>query len=187
MGVKYVMSLHTYKMGDEIYLQTEGCPIGLNLSQAVARCVMLLYDKKYLERVKEDEELDMKMYVRYVDDSNQIISTSEQDEKKAVERLMAIANDILAGIIMEADYPAKNEDSKLPILDMQCWMNESGYAVYTHYEKPMASKQVIPARSAHSASSKRSVHIAEVVRRCLNTSRRLEWTDHFVPAIDEYM
>ena len=89
--------------------------------------------KKYLERVKEDEQLDMKMYVRYVDDSNQIISTSEQDVKKAVERLMAIANDILAGIIMEADYPAKNEDSKLPILDMQCWINESGHAVlYTH-------------------------------------------------------
>ena len=28
VGVKYVMASHTYKMGDDIYLQTEGCPIG---------------------------------------------------------------------------------------------------------------------------------------------------------------
>ena len=100
---------------------------------------------------------------------------------------MAIANDILSGIKMEADYPAKNEDSKLPILDMQCWMNESGHAVYTHYEKPMASKQIISARSAHPDKCKRSVHVSEMVRRCLNTSRRLDWTEHVEPHLNDYM
>ena len=36
-GVKTVLSNHTYKLGDNIYLQTEGGPIGLELTQAVSR------------------------------------------------------------------------------------------------------------------------------------------------------
>ena len=186
IGVRYVMENHTYKMGDDIFLQSEGCPIGLNLSQAVARAVMNYYDKAYLERVQE-EGLDMKMYVRYVDDSNQIIAAKELNEDEVVEKLLAIANNILPGIVMEADYPSVNDDSKLPILDMKCWLSETGHAMYTHYEKPMATKQIISARSAHPDKCKRAVHVSELLRRCLNTSRRLDWYEHFVPHLDDYM
>ena len=62
-----------------------------------------------------------------------------------------------------------------------------GVAQYIHYEKDVSSKLIIPARSAHSNSSKRSVHISEIVRRCLNTSKRLDWNQYFVPALDDYM
>ena len=79
MGVRTVMSNHVYKFGEETFLQTEGCPIGLDLSQGVARAVMMLYDRLYLEKVK-DEGMDMRMYARYIDDSNQIIATDETDE-----------------------------------------------------------------------------------------------------------
>ena len=186
LGVRSVMSSHSYKMGDEIFLQKEGCPIGLNLSQAVARCCMIYYDREYLKKVKE-EGMDMKMYVRYVDDSNQIICSDEKDEEKVASRLMSVANNILPGIEMEADLPVKNQDFKLPILDMKCWMNDDNYAVYTHYEKPMATKQVISSRSAHPDKCKRSVHVSEMVRRCLNTSRRLDWEEDVVPHLNEYM
>ena len=51
----------------------------------------------------------------------------------------------------------------------------------------MASKLIIPTRSAHASSSKRSVHISELVRRCMNTTRRLEWHEYFVPSLNDYM
>ena len=85
------------------------------------------------------------------------------------------------------DLPCRYPDKKLPILDMKCWIDEEGMAQYMHYEKVVASKQIIPARSAHSNSSKRSVHISEIVRRCLNTSKRLGWKEYFVPALEDYM
>ena len=88
-------------------------------------------------------------------------------------RLILVANNILEGIEMEADLPVKNEDCKLPILDMKCWMSSENYAVYTHYEKPMATKQVISARSAHPDKCKRSVHVSEMVRRCYIQETRL--------------
>ena len=72
IGVKVVMGNHTYMMGDTMYLQSEGCPIGLDLSQAVARAVMMMYDEKYLAEVK-NEGIQIHMYCRYVDDSNQIV------------------------------------------------------------------------------------------------------------------
>ena len=74
---------------------------------------------------------------------------------------------------MEIDLPENHPDGKLLILDMKSWLDPSGNILYQHYEKPMASKQVISARSAHSESSKRAVPISESVRRMVNTSRRL--------------
>ena len=49
-----------------------------------------------------------------------------------------------------------------------------------------AKKDIIPARSAHSWSCKRSVAISEVVRRCLNTSKELDWETYFVPILNDY-
>ena len=69
---------------------------------------------------------------------------------------------------------------------MAVWLDESGSVMYKHYEKKVSSKLVISERSAHSNSSKRSVHIQELVRRMCNTSRDLDWDEHFAPALTEY-
>ena len=131
----------------------------------------MTYDKDYLKKVQE-EGLRIRLYARYVDDSNQIVESQDEDEEMIAGKLMQISNNILDGIEMECDMPSRHADKKLPILDMKCWIEE-GVAYYMHYEKPVASKLLIPQRSAHSNNSKRSVHISELVRRCLNTSRRL--------------
>lgn len=47
-GVELVMSNHTYKVGDDIFLQSEGGPIGLELTGAVSRAYMLRWDREYL-------------------------------------------------------------------------------------------------------------------------------------------
>ena len=59
-------------------------------------------------------------------------------------------------------------------------------AVSTH-EKPMSSKAVIHADSAHPSACKRSVHVQEVVRRLLNSAPALDWRSEVAPIISKYI
>ena len=76
-GVYTVMSCHTYKVGDELFQQMGGGSIGLELTGAVSRPFMLRWDTLYRDNLKKasqdiDLDLDLVMYERYVDDSNQL-------------------------------------------------------------------------------------------------------------------
>ena len=73
------MGHHVYKVGDTIYLQTDGGPMGLKLTGAIARVVMMLFDKIYLEKVSQSD-ICMLMYERYVDDSNQIAKKADKND-----------------------------------------------------------------------------------------------------------
>ena len=163
-----------------------------------------------MERV-EQSGMELLLFKRYVDDSNQIgkvppkgakydkssrkvvvdpeqqeTDTSQPDERLA-RVLLEIANSIMKCVQMEADWPTKNKDSRLPILDLKAWTNQDGEAVYTHYEKAVSSKTVLHSKSAHSSGCKRSVHTQEVLRRMLNCSHRLKWEEEAAPAVTEYM
>ena len=110
------------------------------------------------------------------------------DDKRLANILKDIANDVQEGIKMEEDYPSKNENGRMPILDMSVWTDEeTGFIMYAHYEKPMASKLIMHAQSAQSSSCKKSVHTQEVMRRLLNSSVRLDWDTEVAPVITEYM
>ena len=52
--------------------------------------------------------------------------------------------------------------------------------------KEVASKLVISERSAHSKSSKRAVHIQEMLRRMCGTSRDLDWDEYVAPVLSDY-
>ena len=207
-GVKACMSSHVYCVGDKIFLQQRGGPIGLELTGAVSRAFMKRWDRLYLEKVKK-AGVRMMVYERYVDDSNQVavvpapgsrydgerrkivIDSQENQQLPEDERLakilVDIANSVMPCVVMESDWPSKNEDKKMPILDMKVWTNEEGILMYQHYEKKVSSKTVLHARSAHSAACKRSVHTQEVLRRLLNSSKRLNWKEETAPVVTEYM
>ena len=68
---------------------------------------------------------------------------------------------------MEVDYPSNHLGGKLPILDLEVWV-EGTKVLHRFYKKSMATKMVILARSAIPTSSKRSILIAEALRRMLN-------------------
>ena len=70
---------------------------------------------------------------------------------------------------------------------MKVWTDSDGVLLYQHYEKPVSSKTVLNARSAHSAACKRSVHTQEVIRRLLNCSHRLSWETGVAPFVTDYM
>ena len=168
---------------------------------------MWRWDRLYHDRVKQ-AGIKMHLYERYVDDSNQIAETppagarydsylgrvvvdtdndNRSEDARTAEVLKDIANNVMEGIIMEEDYPSNNENNKLAILDMYVWIDDNSNIVYEHYEKPMASKQILSEQSAQSTACKKSVHVRELVRRLLNTSRRLDWNRTTAPILTEYM
>ena len=88
---------------------------------------------------------------------------------------------------MVADFPSKNTNGKMAVLDMNVFMNNEGLIMHEHYEKPMSSKKIMHAESAISASCKRSVHTQEILRRLFNSSARLDWKVDIAPVLTEYM
>ena len=89
---------------------------------------------------------------------------------------------------MEANFPSKNQDGKMPILDMKVWMcEEEGYILHQHYEEPVSNREVLHSQSAQSSGCKKSVHTQEKLRRMLNTSSKLEWQEHGAPVVTDYM
>ena len=207
-GVYTALSNHTYCLGDQIYLQVSGGPIGLQLTGAVSRAYMMRWDKQYLDKVQKSG-IAMKMYERYVDDSDQTavvpppgavfnlqskkveidedLAIGDEDEEERLARVLkVIANDVSKDIVMVEDYPTKNNNGKMAVLDMNVWMNVENFILYEHYEKPMSCKKVMHADSAISPSCKRSVHTQEVLRRLFNCSRRLDWETEVAPKISCY-
>ena len=208
-GVKVCMSNHVYCVGDRIFLQQRGGPIGLELTGAVSRAFMARWDRMYLQKVRK-AGIKMMMYERYVDDSNQVavapppgsvldkktqkvvVDPQKKDEhipedERLATILLQIANSIMPCVIMEADWPSKNEDGKIPILDMKVWVNDDSTILYQHYEKEVSSKSVIHSQSAHSAATKRGVHTQEIIRRLMNSSYKLDWRTETAPVVTEYM
>ena len=210
-GIRVCLENHTYKVGDRVFLQKEGGPIGLELTGALSRSFMKRWDQIYLKKVK-DAGMKMLMYERYVDDSNQVavvppkgtrydqergtlvVKSSHEaadgergDEERLAVILKDIADSVLPCIKMEADWPDRNTDKKLPILDMKVWTNEEGEVMYCHYEKPMASKTVVHSQSAHPQHCKKSVHVQEIIRRAMNCTRKLDWKENTAPFINDYM
>ena len=130
-GIEACLENHMYCVGDKIYLQTRGGPIGLELTGAVSRPFMARWDRMYLERVKE-AGVNMLLYERYVDDSNQAAITTpvgaryNEERKKVIvdpmlvdrdmhingdarlsKILLDIANSIMTCVEMEGDWPPK--------------------------------------------------------------------------------
>ena len=83
-----------------------------------------------------------------------------------------VGDSIHESIQLEADYPNKHEDHKLPLLNIKMWVQEQQdedwnterVVLHEYYAKEVSFKAVIHAQSAMSSSTKRDVltHIAGV-------------------------
>ena len=109
------------------------------------------------------------------------------DDERTAKVMTDIANSVVPGIVMEFDVPSRNDDKKMPILDMEVWMDEDGNIMFQHYEKPTSSKTVMHAMSAQSVSCRNSVHTQEILRRLLNSSPMLDWKTCIAPVLSSYM
>ena len=141
---------HTYQFENGlIRLQSDGSPIGLEMAGALARVVMIWWDKKFLSLVNLNLA-DCYLYLRYIDDQNmamrplapgtrwqvgpwadglggkmvvieQLVQSDEllPADMRTMEELRKMGNSICEIIQLEEDFPSKHDDQKLPILDLK--------------------------------------------------------------------
>ena len=74
------------------------------------------------------------------------------------------------------DCPSLNESGKMPLLDLQVWV-DSNKLMYEHYRKPMANPLLMMEISAMPATMKRTALTQEVVRIRRNTHPELPWVN----------
>ena len=103
----------------------------------------------------------------------------ELDEGKEVDELTMevfkqVANSVDEDIEVEIDFPSKNEDKMMPILDMKMAMNSENKVFYKFYRKPQSNSRIMMARSALSDKLKRSTMSNEAMRRLMCCSPNLD-------------
>ena len=198
--LRSLLETHTYDFAGEIRRQKEGGAIGMELTGVVAQIFMVWWDRQLTTKL-EEVDICLKLHERYVDDTNLATretpvggryeggritvtaqSIGEDDNIPSDERTMkliqAIANSIHPSIRVTIDYPSKNEDNKVPMLDLKMWITEINGGiriVYEHYEKDMATKMLIHAKSAIPLKVKRTVLTQEMLRILLHCSRNIPW------------
>ena len=154
IAILAVLKNHTYQFGGEVRLQEEGGPIGLELAGALARVVMLWWDRKFLSLATANN-LILFLYLRYIDDGNlagehlppgsrwlvgpwagglggRMVVREElveedrllQADQRSMEEFRKMGNSILPMIQLEDDCPSKKADRKLPILDLKVWVRD---------------------------------------------------------------
>ncbi len=182
-----------------VYLQTDGGPIGLELTGAVSRVFMLWWDREFQKQIKlimKDIDWNIEFYMRYVDDCNCIAKELppgariengkcvikedkiEEDLKIAGDQRTAtivqnIANNICEFIQIDTDFPSAHNNNSMPILDLEV-MVKNNKILYQHYRKGMANFMVLMAKSAMPMKMKRVCMVQEVIRIMRNTCSDLE-------------
>ena len=77
-----------------------------------------------------------------------------------------------------ADSPSSHDTSKMPVLDICLWTEETDSGTsfqYEFYSKPVANPVNVPANSATSHGMKLATYRQKVVRVLSNTSSSLLW------------
>ena len=195
VALKKVMQNHIYSFGATKKKQKEGGPIGLVLTDPVAKIFMTWWDRQF-KRAAEEKGFEIALYRRYVDDitivardrtdraiENEIVVGPDQEKRNdenGMKKLHAIGNGIHPCIQIEAEYPSKCREAKMPILDVKVWLEKQQHSdayrvLYEFYMKEITTKMVLHARSANPWREKRNILTQEVIRILKNCSLNLPW------------
>ena len=150
-----VLNNHTYQFEDnEVRLQKDGSPIGLEMAGAMSRVVMIWWDKQFLSLAKKNH-IALHLYMRYIDDQNMAVKPLAPGTRwvvgpwagglegrmvlmeehigmdellpadmRTMEELRKMGDSICEMIQLEEDYPSKYNDQRLPILDLKVNVQE---------------------------------------------------------------
>ena len=146
-------------------------------------------------------DIELKMYSRYVDDTNLVIKTKKGGEEvniqirneRSMKRLQQIGNSIQRNITVTVDFPSKHENGRMPILDTEQWINNvqvvdviKPQIMHSHYSKPMASKYVCLKDSTMPHQNKMNIFINDLIRIMWNVSSQCK-NDERSGKIQEYL
>ena len=196
VAMNYIMKNHVYLFGNEIKKQSQGGPIGLQLTGTLAQVFMVWWDKQFDEKMTK-LNIEVPLRKRYVDDINMCAFQIEpgtrfengqlmrgvpdedelEEDARVFEILKSVGDSIHESIQLEVDYPSKHTDRKVPILDVKVFVEGNNRVMYEFYAKDVSSKRMLDARSAQPWAVKRTVLTQEVIRVLSCCSPNLPWGD----------
>ena len=210
-GVLAVFKHHDYSFGQDVRLQQEGAPIGLKISGAVGKVVMVAWVREFKARMTlaaaSLPDAEQYLHQLYVDDNNAIMEelplgtrlvdgrfvvkeeSIEGDrlvkgDKRTAELAKDLANTICPFLQMTVDYPSKSPSGWMPILDLQVQMAADNSVNFKWFKKSMATDCAILNRSAMPAATKRVTYVQKGVTMLRNTRRELH-EELRVPLMEE--
>ena len=195
VAIKLVMKNHFYSFDNVTRRQEKGGAIGNKLTERLGKILMKRHCRYYVRELAR-LGLETELLKCYVDDTTdacvaidpgvrfengELVKKEElveedmhvAEDERTLNVLSAVANSIFPCVQFTVEYPSKNENGKVPILDLEVAVKDN-QLTYEHYEKPCAAKMVIPFSSAHSRKMKMAVLVEEGVRRLRNTARGLD-------------
>ena len=146
IAIKFIMKNHTYTFGNQIRKQSNGGPIGVDITGTIAQIFMMWWDKEFKTRLSS-LLIALEMMKRYVDDINMGMppikpGTSYQDgaihhreylvdhdtgikeDLRTMLFFKEIGNDINPSVQLEVDCPSKHDDNRMPLLDLKVWVEK---------------------------------------------------------------
>ena len=197
IGIKFTFESHCYSFGGHCYIQNDGGPIGLRLTNAVARVRMLNWALEVL-RVLENNKLKVLLCKSYVDDVRWLLAkivmgykyepevkqliydlgyevkhTALSDYSYTSMVMLDIMNDVVGDMCFTIENQCEYENKRLPTLDFSLkYITKGVHKVqYLFFKKPMASKLAIIQTSALAENIKSNTITQETIRRLSNTGR----------------
>ena len=175
------MSNHFYSFDNKIYHQNGGAAIGKLASEKLGKIIMKRVDRKFVAILKK-AKVELALYKRYVDDvmsslagldpgvmlegGKMVVKPDKVEEdrnmrvdKRTFDELAKVAGKVFECLDFTADSPSSHVEGKVPLLDIQVYVNKQGTLVHEFYEKPVSCKLVIPASFAHSKKTKIAVTV----------------------------
>jgi hypothetical protein len=169
----------------------------LKLTEEIADCLMIDWDRKLLAKLKTFKMIP-EVYTRFKDDIELVIESLEKgsslvegrivvdkkkklvdenrtDSKVTMDIIQQIANSIDPMIKLTVETPCNFIDGKLPVLDVKVNINDKEHnrIDFEFFEKSTKNPRVILADSALSFSKKRTILTQECLRRLRNTKLEL--------------
>ena len=160
LGVETMFDTHMYTFGGRIFKQSEGGPIGLRSTCAVARVIMNRWDAKWKDKLKINN-IDLECDARYVDDGRAVLFSlrpgwrwlkgglwfrkdweSEDKELTGLERTKKALHGSMQGLTSCLAFTVETsdefEDGWLPTLDMKLQISSRNTIQYAFFESQPA-------------------------------------------------
>ena len=147
VAVKQTMTKHFYSIAGEYRRQLKGGAIGSDATGEAARLYMITWDSKLKTKLKT-LGITTHLYSRYVDDilcvipavnkgwtydkhRNRMVFDAELartdtslDDERTATVISQIANSIETNIQFTVDYPSRNENGRMAVLDLEIWIQD---------------------------------------------------------------
>ena len=192
MGVETLFSTHVYTFKGLIYKQSDGGPIGLRSTCAIARVVMGRYTVKWKERMTTWNVV-LELDALYVDDGRvalyglrsgwrwfrgglwfcrewEIEDATKSPISRTKDAIGASMSNITDCLSFTVESEEDFESAWLPTLDMSLRVNKHNIIQYMFFEKPTSSSVCLQADTALSQNGLVQSLVEEVKRRMLTTS-----------------